>query len=105
MNREEILAKSRKENNSEYEQNTYKIAGSIARIVGGMLCAVLLIAEQFVTGHYNCGYWLIYCVMQLTHDIYIFVRTKSKVHLFSALCFIGISAVMVCGYVRDLLKG
>ena len=105
MNREEILAKSRKENNSEYEQNTYKFAGRIARIVGGMLCAVLLIAEQFITGHFNCGYYLIFCVMQLVHDGYIFVRTKSKTHLFSALCFIGLTAVMTCGYVSDLIKG
>ena len=105
MNKEEILAKSRKENNSEYEQNTYKFAGSIARIVGGMLCAVLLIAEQFITGHFNCGYYLIFCVMQLVHDSYIFIRTKSKVHLVCALCFIGVAAVMTYGYVSDLLKG
>lgn len=104
MNKEEILAKSRSENNSEYEQNTYKYAGSIARIAGGILCAVLLAAEQFITGHFNCGYWLIYCAMQLIHDFCIFTRTKSKVHLFSALCFIGISAVMVYGYVTDLIS-
>ena len=104
MNREEILAKSRKENNSEYEQNTYKLAGSIARIVGGMLCAVLLIAEQFITGHFNCGYYLIFCVMQLIHDGYIFLRTKSKLHLFSALCFVGVAAVMTYGYVTDLIS-
>lgn len=103
MNKEEILSKSRSENNSEYEQNTYKVAGSLARIVGVILCAVLLLAEQLVTGHYNCGYWLIFCVMQIVHDGYIFARTKSKVHLFSALCFIGIAAVMVYGYVTDLI--
>ena len=104
MNKEEILAKSRKENNSEYEQNTYKLAGSIARIVGGMLCAVLLIAEQFITGHFNCGYYLIFCVMQLIHDGYIFARTKSKAHLFSILCFGAVGAVMTYGYVTDLIS-
>ena len=104
MNKDEILAKSRSENNSEYEQNTYKYAGSIARIAGGMLCAVLLVCEQFITGHFNCGYFLIYCVMQLIHDGYVFARTRSKVHLFSALCFIVIAALMTYGYVRDLIS-
>lgn len=104
MNKDEILAKSRNENNSEYEQNTYKFAGSIARIAGGMLCALLLICEQFITGHFNCGYFLIYCVMQLIHDGYVFARTRSKVHLFSALCFTGIAAVMTYGYVSDIVS-
>ena len=104
MNKEEILAMSRKENNSEYEKDNYKIAGSLARIIGGLLCAVLLFAEQFATGHYNCGYWLIFCVMQLVHDGYIFMRTKSKTHLFSAVCFIGVSAVMIYGYITDLIS-
>ena len=43
MNKDEILAKSRSENNSEYEQNTYKVAGSLARIIGGLVCAGLLL--------------------------------------------------------------
>lgn len=105
MNREEILAKSRKENNSEYEQNTYKLAGSIARIVGGLLCAVLLITEQFVTGHFNCGYYLIFCVMQLTHDVYIFARTKSVQHLVSVIVFAVVGAVMTYVYIISLIKG
>ncbi len=103
MNKDEILAKSRSENNSEYEQNTYKYAGSIARIAGVILCAVLLLAEQLVTGHYNCGYCLIFCVMQITHDVCMFVRTKSKLNFFSGVCFAAVAAEMTYGFVTDLI--
>ena len=104
MNKDEILAKSRGENNSEYEQNTYKVAGSLARIIGGMVCAALLVAEQFVTGHFNCGYWLIFCFMQIVHDGYIFARTRSWQHLSSAAVFVLVAAVMAYGYVKDLMS-
>ena len=103
MNKDEILAKSRSENNSEYEQNTYKVAGSLARIIGGLVCAGLLVAEQFTTGHFNCGYWLIFCVMQITHDVCMFVRTKSKLNLFSGVCFAAVAAEMTYGFVTDLI--
>ena len=104
MNKDEILAKSRSENNSEYEQNTYKVAGSLARIIGGLVCAGLLVAEQFITGHFNCGYWLIFCVMQVVHDGYIFARTRTWQHLFSAVVFVLVAAVMAYGYVTDLIS-
>ena len=102
MNREEILAKSRSENNTEFEKETYKYAGSIARIIGGLLCGLLLVVEQFATGHLNCGYFLIYCVMQATHDGYIFIRTKSKLHLFSFVCYIAISIIMGYGFIKEM---
>lgn len=104
MNKDEILAKSRSEKNSEYEQNAYKFAGSLARIIGGLVCAALLIVEQLVTGHYNCGYWLIFCIMQIVHDGCIFAKTKSKKHLFSVIVFIIVAAVMLYGFIIDLIE-
>lgn len=104
MNRNEILEKSRSEHNSEYEKHIYDSAGSIAYILGGLACAVLLLVEEIVADHYNSGCWLIFCVMRVAYDIYIFIRTRSKRNLFTAVIMAIIGVVMAYLYFTELFQ-
>jgi len=62
MNKEDILAGSRAENqgNDEYEKQVLEKAGRVSAVAGLLACCIIAVANAAVTGQMNYGYWTIY---------------------------------------------
>ena len=68
MNRDDILAKSRAENqgNDEYERAVLEKAGRIAAQVGMLVCCAVAVASVAATGRPNNSCWVIYFSIHAT---------------------------------------
>ncbi|MDE7220291.1 MAG: hypothetical protein K2O45_11825 [Oscillospiraceae bacterium] len=66
MNKDDILARSRAENqgSDEYEKQVLEKAGKLSAQVGIMVCCFIAIASGTVTGQINYGCWVIYFAIQ-----------------------------------------
>jgi len=62
MNREDILAKSRAENqgSDEYEKQVLEKAGKLSAQVGMVACCIIAAVSVLVTDRVNNGCWVIY---------------------------------------------
>lgn len=62
MNRDDVLARSRAENqgNDEYERMVLEKAGRLSAQVGMLACCAIAVASVAVTGRVNYGCWVIY---------------------------------------------
>lgn len=62
MNKDDILAMSRAENqgNDEYEKQVLEKAGKLAAQAGMLACCLVAAASVAVTGRVNAGCWVIY---------------------------------------------
>lgn len=62
MNKDDILAKSRAENqgSDEYEKQVLEKAGRLSAQVGMVVCCVIAAASVMVTGRVNNACWVIY---------------------------------------------
>jgi len=62
MNKNDILARSRAENqgSDEYEKQVLEKAGRVSGQAGLLVCCIIAIASTMVTGRVNYGYWVIY---------------------------------------------
>ena len=62
MNKDDILARSRAENqgNDEYETQVLEKAGKISAQVGLLACCAVAVSSVIVTGRVNYGCWVIY---------------------------------------------
>ena len=62
MNKDDILALSRAENqgNDEYERQVLEKAGKISAQIGMLACCAIAAASAAVTGRVNYGCWVIY---------------------------------------------
>ena len=99
MNRDDILAKSRKENSGgdEREAHVRMRAGNISYAVGGVLCVLIsFVVTVFLEGldlvSYVC--WLIYCGMGATEYWIRAVQLKTKWEIIGAI----ISSLLFIGY-------
>ena len=68
MNRDDILARSRAENqgNDEYERLVLEKAGRVAAQVGMLVCCAVAVASVAVTGKTNAACWIIYFTIHAT---------------------------------------
>lgn len=89
MNREEILAKSRKdyEKNDEYLVDALTKAGKISSQVGLIVTAIIVAGDQFVFNTYNYGAQAIYFAIMGTMDIVRYKYIKEKKDLFLGIFF------------------
>lgn len=65
MNKDDILARSRAENqgSDEYEKQVLEKAGRISAQVGLVVCCLVAASSVAVTGKVNAGCWVIYFSM------------------------------------------
>lgn len=84
MNKNEILEKSRKENNNKdlAEINVLVQAGNIAGRVGACVCCLLSIISMWITKIFLCSPWIIYFSILGTSYLVRFVKVKRKSDLF-----------------------
>lgn len=89
MDREEILAKSRKdyEKNDEYLLDALTKAGKISSQVGLIVTAIIVAGDQFVFNTYNYGAQAIYFAIMGTMDIVRYKYIKEKKDLVLGIIF------------------
>lgn len=89
MNREEILAKSRKdyEKNDEYLVDALTKAGKISSKVGLLVTAIIVAGDQFVFNTFNYGAQAIYFAIMGTMDIVRYKYIKEKKDLVLGIIF------------------
>ena len=89
MNREEILAKSRKdyEKNDEYLVDALTKAGKISSQVGLIVTAIIVAGDQFVFNTYNYGAQAIYFAIMGTMNIVRYKYIKEKKDLVLGIFF------------------
>ena len=68
MNKDDILAKSRAENQGtdEYERQVLEKAGKLSAQVGLLACCAVAVSSVAVTGRVNYGCWVIYFAIHAT---------------------------------------
>ncbi len=97
MNKEEILAKSRKDNQNGDEREIQIIfnASKIGMIVGGILSLMMVLFSRiFNEPILGLSAWTIYYAMFGGSHLYRFIQTKKKVRLLQAI--IGIVVGLAC---------
>ena len=95
MDREEILAKSRKdyEKNDEYLLDALTKAGKISSQVGLIVTAIIVAGDQFVFNTYNYGAQAIYFAIMGTMNIVRYKYIKKKNDLVFGIIF-SIGAIL-----------
>ena len=95
MDREEILAKSRKdyEKNDEYLLDALTKAGKISSQVGLVVTAIIVAGDQFVFNTYNYGAQAIYFAIMGTMNIVGYKYIKKKNDLVFGIIF-SIGAIL-----------
>jgi len=77
MDREEILKRSRKENEGQHDEREMAAHGHASRVgmlVGAFVCVALVLASEFIFHIPEIGWvgWLVYFTMQGTGNIVLF---------------------------------
>ena len=90
MNKEEILALSRKENEGKQDEReilAYGEAGRNGMAVGGLLCAILVFLSEifFNIPEIGLAAWLVYFAMLGTNRITLYAKLKERKHLFAGI--------------------
>ena len=107
MNREEILEKSRQDNIRKDEMESYAIAkaGQMAFSIGGIVCMVVLLVENFISGHVNMSLWTVYLSMRGTSDLVEYQYLKDKKTLrFAVINYVLAIVFFVLGILQLIVK-
>lgn len=86
MNKDEILKRSRQENegkHDECEMAAYSTASRVGMLVGTFVCVALILASEFVFHLPEIGLvgWLVYFAMQGTSNVVLFTKMKKRKQL------------------------
>ena len=101
MNKEDILAISRKEREGKYDERELQIfsnASKIGMAVGGALSVIIVLFSRIVDiPILGLAAWAVYFSMYGSRHLYHFIHTKEKINLvqsmigipFGLACFVG----------------
>ncbi|MBP5461334.1 MAG: hypothetical protein J6Y20_04340 [Lachnospiraceae bacterium] len=101
MNREEILARNRKENegkSDEWELQIFADASKLGMAVGGILAAIIVLFSRIIdVPILGLGAWAVYFAMFGSRRLYQYMKTKEGARLAQAVigivfglgCFVG----------------
>lgn len=105
MDREEILEKSRAENQNRdvYEQDVLKQAGTSAVIVMMTLAAVFFAVQLFVGGGMNWGLWALVFSANMATFWVKYIRLRRKHELLMALAYTVLVLALSGSYIYDLV--
>ena len=86
MNKDEILRKSRQENEGTYDEREMAAFGTAARVgmlVGAFICVALVLASEFLFHAPEIGLvgWLVYFAMQGSNNVALSINLKSRKEL------------------------
>lgn len=105
MNKEEILAKSRKENKGMdmMEIQSLEKAGKYASQVGMLLCCFVAVMEVAITNRISMGSWLIYFGILSTMFFTKYRLMKQRHELMISLLYTILFFFFLVMFLRDLL--
>ena len=105
MDKDEILARSRKENKDRdfVEAEALAKANSIAINVGIMVCGVLSILHVIFRDTVDYGVWTVYFSVLAATMIVKFVKLRRRHELLIGLFYAACCVMFVVFYLRDLL--
>ena len=106
MDRDEILKKSRQENQNRDEMEAYAFskAGQRACAVGGIVCMVLILAETVRSGSMPLGAWAVYLSMTGTMLLTKYKHLKKRHELICGLIEIGLALMFLAMHITRLVR-
>ena len=106
MNRAEILAKSRRENQGTdaWESEVMAQAGKIAARVGMLLCCLAAVLEVVITGNVSMGSWMIYFGILTTVFVVKYVKMRRKHELALTILYGGLFVMFLALFIRNLMR-
>lgn len=86
MNKDEILKRSRQENEGKHDEceiAAYGTASRVGMLVGAFVCVALILTSNFIFHIPEIGLvgWLVYFAMQGSSNIVLFNKLKNRKHL------------------------
>lgn len=105
MDKEEILKRSRKENQNkdEMELAVFSKAGLRACGVGGIVCMAIILLESIFVDRINVSIWAVYLSMAGTMQLVKYQGFKKKYQLISAVLLLALALVFFVIYLVDLV--
>ena len=104
MDRDEILEKSRRENNNRdlAEMSIVTEANSAAACVGAALCCLVCVLSMRMRHIIPCGPWVIYFGILGTSYLVRFIKTKRKSDLYLTCVFLLMFLTVLVFYIIRL---
>lgn len=105
MDRDEILAMSRQENQKqdEMERDTLVRAGRVACAVGGLVCMAVIILEAIFSDHVNMSTWAVLLSITGTMLLMKYMRQKKVHELVFAVLQLALAAAFFVMHVIGLM--
>ncbi|MCR4962917.1 MAG: DUF6442 family protein [Firmicutes bacterium] len=105
MNKEEILAKSRKDNqgSDEMELFTLAAAGKIAAQVGMLVCCLVAVLQVWFTDVVSVESWMIYFSILGTIFTVKYVKLHRRHELLLAVLFAGLFLFFTLLFIKRLI--
>ncbi len=105
MNKDEILAKSRKENENqdEMELEVFAKSGQKACAVGGIVCVLIIILQSIFKNSVDFSVWAVYLSMTGTMLLYKYIKLKKKHELIFGLMQLILAVVFLVFYILKLV--
>lgn len=105
MNKEEILAKSRKENKDQdiFEKEVLKEAGNAGAVSASILCLIFFCIQIFTGGGINYGLWAVIFSIQAGVFSVKAVKLKRKHEIALAVMYCAVTALMAAGHIYNLV--
>lgn len=106
MNKDDILAKSRAENqgSDEFEKQVLEKAGKIAAQVGMVVCCIIAAASVAVTDHINNACWVIYFSIHATTFWTKYRYTKKSHELMLAAVSTLVGLIFAGMFIMELVR-
>lgn len=97
MDKDEILKRSRQENEGKHDERemaAYGTAAKVGMLVGAFVCIALILASEFIFHIPEIALvgWLVYFAMQGTSNVVLFTKLKARKHLIWGIVEILLSA-------------
>ena len=106
MEKEEILAISRRENKNRdlAEAATAQQAGNIAGRVGACVCCLVSVVFVWATGTMLYSPWVIYFSILGTHALVKFLKLKRKTDLVFTVLYLVMFLLFLVFFIRRLME-
>ena len=106
MDKEEILEKSRRENEilDERERDTLAASGRMAFLVGGIICALIIALEWKFRGRMPTEVWAVYASMYGTNELIQYFRLRKISHLIFALLQLAMAVLFFGIFFMSLVR-
>lgn len=103
MEKEDILARSRRENKNRdlAEQEVQRLAAAVSGSVGALVCCLVSVAAHLILDEYLYSPWAIYFSIMGTQWVVRYVRLKRRSDLVVAILMLAASA---CSFISLVLR-